>query len=541
MNGNKPPPPPFSSPERKPSSPPSSISTQIVVGPASTPEEEALYAAAGSNAAAAAALARAVSPDTYHQYYHHLNYPSTTTTAASAEDDHDDRISPSGSNSSAGGEDDLGETNSGSFDGGLENMNQYPPSMTESVRAHVYEGGIRYHAYKAGKYAFPNDEIEQNRDDMKHSMTLLLMQGAFCYAPVDHVLERGDAEVLDLGESFLLFASGFKGMNSYGQRLGGAPMKTTFSGSAIAAPGTRALRKHDATSFSVSGRTTGTGTGIWAIELADKYPQATITGIDLSPIQPNYVPENVHFFVDDFDEDWVDPPNKYDFIHIRHTMHSIRDPKALFDRAMYHLKPGGYIEVQEIDIRPTSDDDSVSSTIPYALRDFLSFMEAGLRILGSEMHAIRKLPEELEEAGFTEITKKVHKAPIGMWPKDKRLRLCGLFLRTAMMDGLRGLSHRPLTALGWTQLQIEMVLVDVRKALMDPNVHAYFGFHAIYARKPFDAPAPVPAGNGITNANGAAVANEEVVNGKRQRESCPMSPRARQRRTSEPRGENGVP
>lgn len=68
--------------------------------------------------------------------------------------------------------------------------------------------------------------------------------------------------------------------------------------------------------------------------VADKYPNATITGIDLSPIQPNYVPENVHFFVDDFDEDWVDPPNKYDFIHIRHTMHSVRDPKALFDRAV---------------------------------------------------------------------------------------------------------------------------------------------------------------------------------------------------------------
>ena len=79
-----------------------------------------------------------------------------------------------------------------------------PASMTSSVREHVYEGGLRYHAYRAGKYAFPNDEVEQNRDDMKHSMTLMLCRGEYFYAPVGGVLEGG-GEVLDLGEFFLLF------------------------------------------------------------------------------------------------------------------------------------------------------------------------------------------------------------------------------------------------------------------------------------------------------------------------------------------------
>jgi hypothetical protein len=78
-------------------------------------------------------------------------------------------------------------------------MARYPTSMTSSVRDHVYEGGLRYHAYHAGKYAFPNDEIEQNRDDMKHTMTLMLCRGAYFYAPVEGVLEGG-GEVLDLGE-----------------------------------------------------------------------------------------------------------------------------------------------------------------------------------------------------------------------------------------------------------------------------------------------------------------------------------------------------
>lgn len=30
----------------------------------------------------------------------------------------------------------------------------------------------------------------------------------------------------------------------------------------------------------------GTGTGIWAIDMADKYPSARVIGTDLSPVQP---------------------------------------------------------------------------------------------------------------------------------------------------------------------------------------------------------------------------------------------------------------
>lgn len=68
--------------------------------------------------------------------------------------------------------------------------------------------------------------------------------------------------------------------------------------------------------------------------VADKYPEARITGIDLSPIQPNLVPENARFFVDDFEMEWVDPENTYDFIHIRYTLHCVRDPKTLVERAL---------------------------------------------------------------------------------------------------------------------------------------------------------------------------------------------------------------
>lgn len=42
-----------------------------------------------------------------------------------------------------------------------------------------------------------------------------------------------------------------------------------------------------------------TGTGDWAIEIGDRFPNSQVTATDLSPIQPAEVPPNVTFFVED--------------------------------------------------------------------------------------------------------------------------------------------------------------------------------------------------------------------------------------------------
>jgi hypothetical protein len=51
--------------------------------------------------------------------------------------------------------------------------------------------------------------------------------------------------------------------------------------------------------------------------MADQYPSATVTGTDLSPIQPEWVPPNCHFEIDDVSLEWTFPPDHFDFIHIR--------------------------------------------------------------------------------------------------------------------------------------------------------------------------------------------------------------------------------
>ncbi|KAJ4287419.1 hypothetical protein N0V88_007691 [Collariella sp. IMI 366227] len=403
-------------PETDSSSRPSSCSTFIAVGTDQTPEED-LYAAAQAMREAMKAAIRSrtaspamtrknsvASPRSVSVSVHDAPQSSGGSSGSSSDgSDADEEPSTAGHDPSPEGEDGQAPPPALAF---AEDMSRYPPSMTSSVRDHVFEGGLRYHAYRAGRYAFPNDEVEQNRDDMKHTMTLMLCHGAYFYAPVEDILEDG-GDVLDLG------------------------------------------------------------TGIWVMELGDKYPNTTFTGIDLSPIQPIFVPENVHFFVDDFEEEWIDSKDKYDFIHIRHTLHSVQDPQALVQQAYHHLKPGGYFEAQELIFTPFSDDDTLTPDTPFALRDYINYMSAGLRALGSDVYAITSLPHTLSAAGFEDVTTTTHKAPLGLWPQDNRLRICGLFMRTAIMDGLRGLSRRPLMALGWTMLQIEMFLVEHQARLLE--------------------------------------------------------------------------
>jgi hypothetical protein len=64
------------------------------------------------------------------------------------------------------------------------------------------------------------------------------------------------------------------------------------------------------------------------------YPKATIHGMDLSPIQPDWIPENVSFVVDDIEHEagWTYQDDCFDFIYMRHTVPFIRDRPDLWER-----------------------------------------------------------------------------------------------------------------------------------------------------------------------------------------------------------------
>ena len=69
----------------------------------------------------------------------------------------------------------------------------------------------------------------------------------------------------------------------------------------------------------------GCGTGLWSMDFADAHPNAQIEGVDLSPVQPDWVPPNCYFTVDDVEDDWTYPRNRFDFVYIRCLIGTIKD------------------------------------------------------------------------------------------------------------------------------------------------------------------------------------------------------------------------
>lgn len=217
--------------------------------------------------------------------------------------------------------------------------------------------------------------------------------------------------------------------------------------------------------------------------MGDEYPEADIQGIDLSPIQPEWVPPNVRFILDDAEAEWVYSESTLDYVHLRHMTSSIRDWPLLVSRAYKALEPGGWIEMQELMFDLRCDDDSVGPQNLVA--DFFHHMKRGLSTFGVDLLAMRHNMKYLLDAGFVNVREIPCKVPLGPWPKDPKMKTIGIYNRSMVYDALSGVAIKPFThGLKWSQEAIELYLVGVRKDLMDNTQHGYIPFHVVIGQKP---------------------------------------------------------
>ncbi|KAF4951582.1 hypothetical protein FGADI_7357 [Fusarium gaditjirri] len=220
----------------------------------------------------------------------------------------------------------------------------------------------------------------------------------------------------------------------------------------------------------------GCGTGIWAIEFADEHPSADVLGVDLSPIQPNFVPPNCRFEVDDITNEWTYPDDTFDFIHARSMTGCIPDWTEFYRKAFKHTKPGGWVESVELWGNSKCDDDTLKPDSP-----FFKWVEVFNKIAsltGKTFFWDDKMQQSISDAGFTNVSGRRIKVPIGTWPKDKTLKQWGAWNRHFLLQGLEGFSIRGLTEmLGWKYEDAQLFLADMRKELTNPDLHAYLDVH----------------------------------------------------------------
>lgn len=160
-----------------------------------------------------------------------------------------------------------------------------------------------------------------------------------------------------------------------------------------------------------------------------------MTATDLSPIQPDLVPPNLEFFIDDFTSEWTFTPASFDFIHARCIYGCVADYETLYAEVYNALKPGAYFEQAEISVHPRSDDGSIQGSHlerwgPMALECSQAF--------GKSFGVAEHTEELMKKAGFINVTYKTFKWPIGEWPKDPGLKQIGAYNRMAWEDGMEG-------------------------------------------------------------------------------------------------------
>lgn len=165
----------------------------------------------------------------------------------------------------------------------------------------------------------------------------------------------------------------------------------------------------------------GTGTGVWAVEMAARYPQAHITGVDVYPIQRRKgVPPNVAFEIDDIENPWKFPDDSIDFIHMRSVAGGVRDWVALFLQAYHKLKPGGLLEMSEVALSIYDFDGKFAEA---ELRpDFMDVFYQFSKQVNMDFSPVADVPDWLVEAGFEKIVQHSEILPVGYWAQDDKLK-----------------------------------------------------------------------------------------------------------------------
>lgn len=227
----------------------------------------------------------------------------------------------------------------------------------------------------------------------------------------------------------------------------------------------------------------GTGTGIWALDFADAYPNCEVIGTDLSPIQPTWVPPNVRFEIDDATEPWTWTENSLDFVHIRYIVGAISNWTALFHNAFLCSAPGGWLESVEYNLQVGSDDGTAD---PVYKELWNLFDEAGKKT-GRSFRVLHDNEQRkgMEAAGFTDIQEYNVKMPIGGWPADPKLSEIGQYIQLTLENDIEGYTLFIWNnVMGWNMEEYQVFLMRLRKAFRDRKSHAYFTVRYVWGQKP---------------------------------------------------------
>ncbi|KAF2494299.1 S-adenosyl-L-methionine-dependent methyltransferase [Lophium mytilinum] len=285
-------------------------------------------------------------------------------------------------------------------------------TLATTITQYRYENGRRYHAFRDGEYYQPNDEKQYDYEMIVHHLWLLSLDDKLFSAPLNN-----PQKILDVG----------------------------------------------------------TGTGVWAVDIADIFPDAEIIGTDLSPTQTAMAPPNIRFEIDDCNSEWVYPEDSFDFVHMRSLSGCVSDWPALYRQCFKHIQPGGYLQHCEFSVRVINNEPGPQTA--RAEEMYKMYTDLVLQtgdMIGKSFSVDQNMPELIKEAGFVDIVDSKPIWPIGPWSSDERLKEVGKWNQRSWLDGLESWVLALFTRqLGWSAAQVRTWVEEMRHVIRDRNCHFY--------------------------------------------------------------------
>jgi len=249
----------------------------------------------------------------------------------------------------------------------------------------------------------------------------------------------------------------------------------------------------------------GCGTGIWLLDMAERYKETEFVGLDLNSMAPDTLLPNVDIKVRfDYESPWALGEGSWDLIHLQLGLGSVFDWPPLYRKIIKHLKPGvGWFESVEIDFTPRCDEHNEGVVEHGPLRDWYGYLHQAYqgvhRLIKMESEDI--VERELRESGFVEISHTVHRLPLNPWPPEAEDRIqhrAGNWYNIAMCTGqqengrwnggfgFEAMALAPLTRVyKWDPRSAQDLIMGAMKQSSNTNLHVYNMLHIWTARAPY--------------------------------------------------------
>ncbi|KAF9052889.1 S-adenosyl-L-methionine-dependent methyltransferase [Panaeolus papilionaceus] len=222
----------------------------------------------------------------------------------------------------------------------------------------------------------------------------------------------------------------------------------------------------------------GTGSGAWAIDIAEEFPRAEVVGIDIAPIQPR-------FELCDLDQWHIPyPDSHFDFIHARSLHIGIHNYPRLLHELARLLRPGGLVLLVEPTLYPCAAPPSHPP--PTGWDAFWDTYRKCLRQQRIDVTVPERLPDLLEAtAAFENIMSQKGNIPVGFWPKDLDLLTLGQ-LQWMDYDSLLPALRPLFLCNGIPPSRVERLIKDAQHDLYYPTFPLTTTVNIAYGSKRFN-------------------------------------------------------